>query len=234
MASDKIEMERSEEKLKHLGFVRVVTVNAVVLISNLYEYAKQNSGPLKSTVGTVENAVTTVVRPVYDKFKDVPDDVLVFLDKKVDEATEKFGEHAPPMVKKLVSQAQIVVLKASHVARDLIQEAKVSGPRAAIYHAGTMSKQFGVFQIAVLWYHINLSPALHSIAEIATPTAAHWSEKYNELVKLMNAKGYDIFYYVPLVPVEEISKAYKQVEAAAAAKKDDDITPSSMTESLTE
>lgn len=76
-------METSEGKLKHLGFVRVFTVNAVVLISNLYEYAKQNSGPLKSTVGTVENAVTTVVRPVYEKIKDVPDDVLVFLDKKV-------------------------------------------------------------------------------------------------------------------------------------------------------
>nr|GMD98032.1 REF/SRPP-like protein At1g67360 [Ipomoea batatas] len=226
-------MEKSEGKLMHLGFVRVVTVNAVVIISNLYEYAKQNSGPLKSTVGTVENAVTTVVRPVYDKFKDVPDDVLVFLDRKVDEAIEKFDEHAPPMAKKLVSQAHIVVQKASHVAQDLIQEAKVAGPRAAIYHAGTMSKQFGVSQFAVLWFHINLSPALHSIAEIATPTAAHWSEKYNELVKAMKAKGYDIFYYVPLVPVEEISKAYKQVEAAAA-KKDDDITPSSSTESLTE
>lgn len=69
--------------LKHLGFVRVLAINTAVLVSNLYEYAKQTSGPLRSTVGTVENAVTTVVRPVYERLKGVPDEVLVFLDKKV-------------------------------------------------------------------------------------------------------------------------------------------------------
>lgn len=76
-------MEKSEVNLKHLGFVRVLALNTAVLVSNLYDYAKQNSGPLRSTVGTVENAVTTVVRPVYERFKGVPDEVLVFLDKKV-------------------------------------------------------------------------------------------------------------------------------------------------------
>lgn len=76
-------MEKSEVNLKHLGFVRVLALNTAVLLSNLYDYAKQNSGPLRSTVGTVENAVTTVVRPVYNRFKGVPDEVLVFLDKKV-------------------------------------------------------------------------------------------------------------------------------------------------------
>lgn len=76
-------MEKCEVNLKHLGFVRVLALNTAVLLSNLYDYAKQNSGPLRSTVGTVENAVTTVVRPVYDRFKGVPDEVLVFLDKKV-------------------------------------------------------------------------------------------------------------------------------------------------------
>lgn len=76
-------MEKSESNLKHLGFVRLFAINTAVLVSNLYDYAKQNSGPLRSTVGTVENAVTTVVRPVYERFKGVPDEVLVFLDKKV-------------------------------------------------------------------------------------------------------------------------------------------------------
>lgn len=76
-------MEKSEVNLKHLGFVRVLAINTAVLVSNLYDYAKQNSGPLRSTVGTVENAVTTVVKPVYERLKGVPDEVLVFLDKKV-------------------------------------------------------------------------------------------------------------------------------------------------------
>lgn len=70
-------------QLEHLGFVRILAINAAVLVSNLYIYAKQNSGPLKSTVEKVEDAVTTVVSPVYERFKGIPTDILVFLDKKV-------------------------------------------------------------------------------------------------------------------------------------------------------
>lgn len=63
--------------------MRVAAIHALVCASNLYEYAKQNSGPLRSTVGTAEGAVTTVVGPVYQKLKGVPDDLLSFLDRKV-------------------------------------------------------------------------------------------------------------------------------------------------------
>lgn len=69
--------------LKHLGFVRIAAIHVLVSVSNLYDYAKQNSGPLKSAVEKVEGAVTAVVTPVYHKFKDVPDTLLVFLDHKV-------------------------------------------------------------------------------------------------------------------------------------------------------
>lgn len=70
-------------KLKHLGFVMILAINAVEMVSNLYDYVKQNFSPLKSAVGTLENAVKAVVGPVYNKFKDVPGEVLVFLNKKV-------------------------------------------------------------------------------------------------------------------------------------------------------
>ena len=72
-----------EKELKHLGFERIAAIQTLVCVSNLYEYAKHNSGPLRSTVGTVEGAVTAVVGPVYQKLKGVPDDVLAFLDTKV-------------------------------------------------------------------------------------------------------------------------------------------------------
>lgn len=218
MAFNKVEMEKSEGNLKHLGFVRVLAINTAVLVSNLYEYAKQNSGPLRSTVGTVENAVTTVVMPVYERLKGVPDEVLVFLDKKVDDGTAKFDEHAPPLVKKVVSKAQSMFQKASEVAQDLFKDVQVAGPRAAIYHAGELSKQLATSQVAVLWYHVNHCPPLHGIAQMAAPTAALWSEKYNQLVADLKEKGYSIVSYIPLIPVEEISKAYKQVESAATKK----------------
>lgn len=77
------ELEIKNQELNHLGFVRVAAIHVLVCVSSLYEYAKQNSGPLRSTVGTVEGVVTNVVGPVYEKFKGVPHHLLVFLDKKV-------------------------------------------------------------------------------------------------------------------------------------------------------
>lgn len=77
------EVERKSPELKYLGFVRIAAIRAFVCVSNLYDYAKQNSGPLRSAVGTVEGTVNTVLGPVYHKLKGVPDDLLVFVDKKV-------------------------------------------------------------------------------------------------------------------------------------------------------
>ncbi|KAL3818692.1 hypothetical protein ACJIZ3_004597 [Penstemon smallii] len=231
MASSQVEVKGSDVQLKHLGFVRILTINAVVLVSNLYDYAKRNSGSLKSTVTKVENAVTSVVSPAYEKFKSIPTDLLVFLDNKVDEVTYKFDESAPPSVKRVVSKAKLVLKKASQVAQDLAEEAKVAGPIAVVSHVSTVSKHFAVSQLAIVWYKINKHPTLHGVSEMAITTAAHWSEKYNKLVKYMTSKGYSLFSYVPLVPVDEIVKAYKQVEAAVDKKTDDASSSSSGSES---
>ncbi|XP_075482778.1 REF/SRPP-like protein At1g67360 isoform X1 [Primulina tabacum] len=220
-AQVEVESERSTDvQLKHLGFVRIVAINAVVVLSNIYGYVKRNSGPLKSTVGTVENAVTAVVTPVYDRFQGVPGDLLVFIDEKVDKAIHTFDECAPSAVMNAVSKSQLIVKRASQIAQDLVKEAQVSGPLAAISHAATISKHFAVGQLAVLWYKVNKYPALHGVSETAVATAAHWSEKYNKLVIDLAAKGNNVFNYVPLVPVDEMARAYKQVEAAANKKVD--------------
>ncbi|KAL3511437.1 hypothetical protein ACH5RR_030838 [Cinchona calisaya] len=218
-------MEKSEGELKHLGFVSVIGINAIVLVSHLYGYAKQNSGPLKSTVESVENAVTTVVGPVYERFKGLPDDLLVFLDNKVDDVTKKFDEHAPPVAKKIVNKTEDLVKKGSHVAQKLVQEAQVSGPCAAICHAASLFKNFAVSQIAVVWYGLDRYPPLHAVGERAIPTVAYWSRNYNGFIAKMDARGYHSFSYFPSIPVEDVVQAYKQVEAAAAKK--DDGTSSS-------
>lgn len=72
-----------EERLKYLEFVQVVTLHALMCCSRLYGYAKDNSGPLKPSVETVEGTVKTVVGPVYDKLHDVPIGLLKFVDHKV-------------------------------------------------------------------------------------------------------------------------------------------------------
>ncbi|XP_075658368.1 REF/SRPP-like protein At1g67360 [Castanea sativa] len=204
---------RMKRELKHLGFVRMVAIHALVCVSNIYDYAKQNSGPLRSTVSTVESAVTTVVGPVYRKIQGVPDDLLVFLDDKVDEATHKFDEHAPPLAKQVVSKTNNLIHKASQKAHKLVNEAQTGGPRAAVHYAVSEYKQFLLSQSVKIWVGLNQCSPFHKVAVKAVPAAAHWLEKYNHLVKGLTQKGYPIFGYMPLVPVEEISKAVKQGEA---------------------
>ncbi|GER44787.1 rubber elongation factor protein (REF) [Striga asiatica] len=221
MASSQVEVDDSCCELKYLGFVKVLAINAVVFVSNLYDSAKQNSGSYKSAFERAEGAVTAVVSPVYSRVKGVPGGILAFIDKKVDEATNKFNECAPTFAKNLVSKAQSIFRKASELASELTAEAQVKGPLAAISHAGTISKQVAVNLLVVVWYKANKHPILHGLFEMAIPTAAHWSEKYNNLVKNLSTKGFTFMGFVPLVPVEEISMAYKQVEAAEGKSESD-------------
>ncbi|KAF4396619.1 hypothetical protein G4B88_028933 [Cannabis sativa] len=53
-----------------------------------------------------------------------------------------------------------------------------------------------------LKHFVNSYPAIHQVAEKAAPTAAQWSEKYNHTVKDLTQKGYAVFGYLPLVPVD--------------------------------
>lgn len=80
-------VQSEQERLKYLEFVQVAVVHAVVYASRAYGYAKDNSGPLKPSVETIESTLKTVVGPAYDKFQDVPVDVLKRVDRKVSFST---------------------------------------------------------------------------------------------------------------------------------------------------
>ncbi|KAJ1407351.1 Rubber elongation factor [Sesbania bispinosa] len=193
MASSESETEvesKSRQELKHLGFVKIAAIQAFVCVSNLYQYAEQNSGPLRSAVGTVEGTVTTVLGPLYDRIKGVPHDLLVFVDNKVDEATHKFDEHAPPLVKQVASQAKGLIQEVTHKAEKVVSEAKSGGARGAAQYVATESKQFVLIGSVKLWVGLNHYPPFHAVAEMAVPTAAHWSGKYNQVVKDMTGKGF--------------------------------------------
>ncbi|KAK9120093.1 hypothetical protein Scep_018186 [Stephania cephalantha] len=174
--NDKIESENRKEelKLKHLGFVRIYSIHILLYVSNLYEYAKQNSGPLRSGIRSVEGTVTSVLGPVYHKFKGVPLKSLIFLDNK--------------------ARRDGVASAANHIMKD--------------------SEQFMSKHAVNAWFKLNEVPVLRTVAEIAVPTAAHWSGKYNQTVTCYAKKGYAVFGYLPLVPVERIAKAFKRREAA--------------------
>lgn len=47
----------------------------------------------------------------------------------------------------------------------------------------------------------------------ALPVAAHFSSRYNDLVTDMTNMGYSLVGYLPLVPVDDIVKAYEKEDA---------------------
>ena len=48
-------------KLKYLDFVHVAAIQAVVSLASVYDFAKENSGPLNPGVQTVVGTVKTVI-----------------------------------------------------------------------------------------------------------------------------------------------------------------------------
>ncbi|KAE8692584.1 Detected protein of confused Function [Hibiscus syriacus] len=122
--------------------------------------------PVEITVETIEGAVTTAVSPVYERFKNVPDLLLVFLDKKVDEASQRFEDHVPAKAK----------------------QARTNGPRRGVHYAVGQYKQLVVVCSAKLWVKLNHSSTFHLMAEKVVPTAANLSGKYNGFVNDMSGK----------------------------------------------
>lgn len=66
-----------------MQFVQAAAVEALLRFALIYAKAKDKSGPLKPGVESVEGAVKTVVGPVYEKYHDVPVEVLKYMDQKV-------------------------------------------------------------------------------------------------------------------------------------------------------
>jgi hypothetical protein len=207
-----VKVENQNKELKRLGFVKIAAIHTYVFVSYLYESAKKNSGSLRSAVETVEGSVTTVIGPVYNKFKGVPDDVLVFVDNKVDEGIHKFNDHAPHIAKQLADRTKSLIQKVSYEAGKVVSVGRSAGPRAAVEYVVTESKNLLLINSVKLWTVLNQFSSFHAVAEMTIPTAAKWSEKYNHSIKAMTEKGYSFVGYLPLIPINDLSKAFRQGE----------------------
>lgn len=131
----------------------------------------------------------------------------------MDEAAHKFDEHAPPFAKKVAGEVKDVTQKVADEAGKVVSEAQCEGPRAAIHYVATESKHFVLINSVKLWNGLNRYAPFHALAGMAVPTVARLSEKYNHVIKTMTGKGYTVFAYLPLVPIDEIAKTFKQGEA---------------------
>lgn len=213
-----------EESLKYFQFVHSAALQAIFCFSNLYGYAKDKAGPLKPGVETVEGTVKTVVRPVYDRFHEVPLELLKFVDRKVDDTLAKVQHSVPPLVKQVSSRAYGAAQKAPEVARGVASEVQrvgvvdtASGFAKDVYtkYEPTAKEIYTKYepvaeQYAVsAWRSLNRLPLFPKVAEVVVPTAAMCSEKYNETVKVGAERGYRVANYLPFVPVDKIAKVFE-------------------------
>ncbi|WMV47602.1 hypothetical protein MTR67_040987 [Solanum verrucosum] len=225
-----------ERKLKYLDVVQVAAIYVIVCFSTLYEYGKENSGPLKPGVQAVEATVKTVIGPVYEKFHNVPFNLLKFIDLKVANLMTEVESHVPSLLKQASSKALLIAQKAPELARDLAGEVQhdglvdtASNVAKTLYtkYEPTVKELYAKYEpvaeknAVLAWRSLNKLPLFPQVAQILVPTAAYWSEKYNQVVTYASENGYVVAHYFPIIPVEKIVKVF---EGGAAAENEQSVS----------
>ncbi|KAI3977791.1 hypothetical protein MKX01_040536 [Papaver californicum] len=198
--------ESEKENLKHFDFIHIATLHAVVFLNKLYKLAKENSGPLKPGVESVEGTFKTVVDPVYQKFKHLPFQFLKFVDNKVDKSM------VPSVAKEVSREAQTVV---SEVQRSgLVETATEFAMKAYTKVEPSAKEAYTKYEpivekyAAKTWRKLNKLPLFPAVANIMVPTVSMLSDKYNSAVSKATERGFAVSSYLPLVPKERIAKVF--------------------------
>ncbi|KAL0916361.1 hypothetical protein M5K25_013865 [Dendrobium thyrsiflorum] len=195
------EVKGEVEKLQYLEIVHLAAIRAVLCVTNLYLYAKENSGPLRNGVESVEGTVKTVVGPVYDRYHAFPFEFLKLADHKVGASVQELERHVPEGVKKAPEMARSVV---GEVQRAGVVATAAGLAKAACFRAEPAAERLA----ASAWRSLNRLPVFPHVASAVVPAAAGLSERYNRAVSCAAEKGYAVSAYLPLVPTERIAQVF--------------------------
>ncbi|KAL7172158.1 hypothetical protein ACSBR2_031785 [Camellia fascicularis] len=200
-------VQDDEKRLKYLDFVQVVAI-----------YVIENSGSLKSGVQTVDGTVKTVIGPVYEKFHDIPFELLKLIDRKTLSAAHK----APEVVRAVASKVQ----------RTGVVDTTVNITKAVYTKYNPTAKELYVKyepvgeQYAVsAWQSMNWLPLFPQVAGIVVSLAAYWTDKYNQAVCYTAKKGFMVTVYMPLVPIDRIAKVFEEAEHGPTASTNGEVVP---------
>ena len=167
----------------------------------------------------------------------------------MDDSVTELDRHVPDLIKEALNQAYIAAQKAPGVARAVASEMQRSGlvdtakdiATKAYIHYEPIGKELYVKYEPVAehyavsaWRKLNTFPMFPQVAHIVVPTAAYWSEKYNQTVLYTAKKGYLISCYLPLIPVERIAKVFGEEEELATTKPSKPISDSASSSSSDE
>ncbi|EFJ05622.1 hypothetical protein SELMODRAFT_450884 [Selaginella moellendorffii] len=203
------EEEVSSPKLRYLGCFQAAGQKATGYVATIYELAKENSGPLKPGVDSIEGTVKTVVGPVYDKFEGKPMEFLEFLDKKVGETLVVLDQRLPPVVKDTTQRAFDVAKQAPDAAKTVVADVQKNGlyESVRVYYVKYEP-------IAEAWTIEGLKklktfPGVPRFIDLVAPSALFGAEKFNQIVSTFKDRNVPLSGYIPLVPVEKIEQALR-------------------------
>ncbi|CAL5352318.1 unnamed protein product [Camellia sinensis] len=220
-------VQNNENRLKYLDIVQVTAIYIIVCFSSLYKYAKENSGPLKPGVQTVEATVKTVIGPVYEKFYDIPCELLKLIDRKVDYSSLikqalSAAQKAPEVTRALASAVQQtgVVDTMANITKAVYTKYEPTAKELYVKYE-PMEEQYAVSA----WQSMNRLPLFSQLAGIVVPTAAYWTNKYDQAVCYTAEKGFTVAAYMPLVPIDRIAKVFEEAKHGPAVSTNGEAVP---------
>lgn len=193
--------------LKYLGVVEVAVDKATKYMANIYEFVKDSSGPLKPRVDSVESTVKTVVGPLYQKIEGKPYEILLFVDRKVDDAMGVIDGVVPQSVKEKSSQAYGVARQAPEAVKSVVSDLQSNGL------VGTAKSYYATYEpvaeewTSAVWKQFLKLPYAPQAVHFAAPPTLFCAEKFNQVVEGLKGKQVPLASYIPAVPVEKLEKA---------------------------
>ncbi|KAG4170179.1 hypothetical protein ERO13_A12G131800v2 [Gossypium hirsutum] len=130
----------------------------------------------------------------------------------VDKSLSQLERHVPFMVKQASSQARTVASEvqrvgvvdvAKSITRDIYTKYKLTAKEMYDKYE-PVAEQYVVFA----WRSLNRLPFFPQVAQVVLPTTAYWSEKYNQVVQHFGENGYVVAAYLPLIPINRITKVF--------------------------
>lgn len=184
--------------LKYLGFLPVAILKVTTYIAAFYEFAKDSSGPLKPSVDSVEGTVKTVVGPVCQKIEGKPLELLVFIDRKLDDIFHFVDGVLPPTVKEASSKAYgAIISTVAEVQKDGI----CSTTRSYVDKYEPVVESYGIkaYKKAITF----------PLVPQAVVVTRYGAVKINQIIVSLKENGLPLASYLPMLPVSYFDKITK-------------------------
>eukprot|EP00250_Pteridium_aquilinum_P006653 c16527_g1_i1 orf=149-784(-) len=195
--------------LKYLGFVEVLAEEATKHVANVYAFAKESTGPLKHSIHGVETTVKIIIGPMWEKLEGKPHEILLFVEKKVDNVVgimdgaffhhvKESSSHAYDIAQQVPEIVKLVVEELQN--GDIVETAKTC---YVTYEPIVEEWSYAVWK--QLW---KLPCALHALRFIGSSTL-FCASQFNHAMDNLKDVHVPFAHFIPNIPMEKLERMVK-------------------------